>query len=235
VRIHIAVIAYLILGITNSTPVFAQSIQAIGLRAPLRVDGRLEEEIYSTAAAVSTFVQSEPNEGAPVSEPTEAWVFFDDENLYVAGRLLDANPGRWVLNEMRRDIPNVSNNESFGLSLDTFHDRRNGFIFEVNALGGFLDGQITNEGFPPSTDWNPVWNARSTRFDGGWSFEMQIPFRSLRYGPGESQTWGINMRRIIRYKNEEAYIVPIPRSLGSRRGLMQLSLAATLARPCRTT
>jgi hypothetical protein len=204
------------------------TVHATRLRAPLRLDGRIDEEVYTLVPPISTFIQSEPREGEPATEPTEAWVLFDDDKLYVSAKCYDSQPARWVLNEMRRDIPAVSNNESFGVSLDTFHDQRNGFIFEVNALGGFLDGQITNEGFPPNTDWNPVWNTRVSRFDGGWSFEMEIPFRSLRYGPGDSQVWGINMRRTVRWKNEESHIVPVPRSLGMKRGLMQLSLAATL-------
>ncbi len=203
-------------------------IHATRIREDLRVDGRLDEPAYEAVAPIDDFVQVEPLAGVPVTERTEAWVLFDDRTLYVSGRFHDRSPERWVVNEMRRDIPNVSNAESFGLMLDTFHDRRNGFMFEVNALGGFIDGQITNEGFPPSTDWNPIWNVRVSRFEGGWSFEMAIPFRSLRYGAGREQTWGINMRRIVRYKNEEAYIVPLPQSLGSRRGLMQVSSAATL-------
>lgn len=223
--VAIAALAVLLL----AGPAAAQVvIEAVPLATPLRLDGRIDEEVYATTPAITTFIQTEPNEGAPSSEPTEAWVFFDDEFLYVAGRMHDSQPERWVLNEMRRDLPAVSNNESFGVSIDTFHDRRNGFLFEVNALGGFLDAQVTNESFPPNQDWNAVWDSRVARFDGGWSFEMAIPFRSLRYGPGTEQTWGINMRRVIRWKNEESHIVPVPRSLGAKRGLMQISLGATL-------
>lgn len=195
---------------------------------PIRVDGRLDEEVYATATPIRDFIQTEPSQGSPATERTEAWVLFDADNLYVAGRCFDGSPERWVLNEMRRDIPTIANSESFGVSFDTFLDRRNGFLFEVNALGGFLDAQIANEAFPPNIDWNPVWNARVGRFDGGWSFEMVIPFRSLRYGPGEQQTWGVNMRRVVGWKNEESHIVRVPRALGLRRGLMQVSLSAPL-------
>ncbi|MGE0446369.1 MAG: carbohydrate binding family 9 domain-containing protein, partial [Vicinamibacterales bacterium] len=143
-----------------ASPAAAQVvIDAVPVATPLRLDGRLDEEAYSTTPPITTFIQTEPNEGAPSSEPTEAWVFFDDEFLYVAGRMHDSQPGRWVLNEMRRDLPAVSNNESFGVSIDTFHDRRNGFLFEVNALGGFLDAQVTNESFPQNQDWNAVWDS----------------------------------------------------------------------------
>ena len=85
---------------------------------------------------------------------------------------------------MRRDIPNVSLNESVGFSIDTFNDRRNGYLYEVNALGGFLDAQVTNEGMPPNSNWNSVFNVQVGRFEGGWTFEFRVPFWSIRYAPG---------------------------------------------------
>ena len=177
---------------------------------------------------IGDFVQYQPNNGAPATEQTEVWILFDDENLYISGKAYDSQPDRWVVNEMRRDIPNVSNNESVGFSLDTFNDKRNGFLFEGNAIGGFLDAQITNEGFPPNQNWNAVWDVQVGRFEGGWTFEFVVPFRSLRYRPGASQVWGFNMRRVVRWKNEESHIVPVPPSLGAKRGLIQVSLSAPL-------
>ena len=64
----------------------------------------------------------EPVNGAPATEQTELWILFDDDNFYVSGKAYDGSPDRWVLNEMRRDIPNVSLNESVGFSIDTFND-----------------------------------------------------------------------------------------------------------------
>ena len=191
----------------------------------LVIDGRLDEEVYGRVEPIGDFVQFEPNNGAPATEQTDVWVLFDDENFYVAGRAYDsAPPERWVLNEMRRDIPNVSNNESIAFSIDTFNDRRNGFLFELNAIGGFLDAQVTNENFPPNQSWNTVWDGQSGRFDGGWTFEIVVPFRSIRYQPGGNQVWGFNVRRVVRWKNEESHIVPVPFSLGQKRGLIQVSL-----------
>ena len=191
----------------------------------LVIDGRLDEPVYGRIEPIGDFVQFEPDNGAPATEQTEVWVLFDDENFYVAGRAYDsAPPERWVLNEMRRDIPNVSNNESIAFSIDTFDDRRNGFLFELNAIGGFLDAQVTNENFPPNQSWNTVWDGQSGRFDDGWTFEIVVPFRSIRYQPGEDQVWGFNVRRVVRWKNEESHIVPVPFSLGQKRGLIQVSL-----------
>jgi hypothetical protein len=205
------------------------TLRAHRIDEPLAIDGVLDEPVFARVAPVSDFVQFAPDNGAPATEQTEVWILFDDENFYVAGRAHDsAPPARWVLNEMRRDIPNVSANESIAFTIDTFDDRRNGFLFELNALGGFNDGQITAEAFPPNINWNTVWDSRSGRFDGGWTFEVAIPFRSLRYQPGEDQVWGFNLRRVVSWKNEESHIVPVPFALGQRRGIMQVSLSPRL-------
>ena len=87
---------------------------------------------------------------------------------------------------MRRDTRQLRDNDSFWVVFDTFHDRRNGVAFFTNALGGLGDFAITNEG-NPNSDWNPVWDVRTGRFEGGWTVEMEIPFKSLRYRPGPVQ------------------------------------------------
>ena len=108
---------------------------------------------------------------------------------------------------------------------DTFYDRRNGFAFRVNPIGGFSDQQVTDEG-NPNPDWNPVWDVRTGRFDGGWTVEMEIPFQSLRFRPGADQVWGIQLGRDIRSNYEEAYLTAVPISAGL--GQFRLSVAGTL-------
>ena len=115
----------------------------------------------------------------------------------------------------------------FAVLFDTFHDRRNGYIFYANAIGGLADRQITDEG-PPNVDWNTVWDVKTGRFDGGWTIEMAIPFKSLRYQPGRDQTWGINLRRVVRWKNEWSYLAQVPRALTTFRGILKVSSAGTL-------
>ena len=96
----------------------------------------------------------------------------------------------------------------------------------TNALGGLFDATITNER-TPNIDWNTVWDVRTGRFEQGWTVEMAIPFRSLRYRSGPAQTWGINMQRRVASKNEASFLTPIPASL-SFAGMFKLSSAATL-------
>ena len=201
--------------------------RAVRLTGDLDLDGALDEEIYRGVEAVSDLIQLEPNTGAPATERTEVWIFFDDTSLYVSARCWHSAPeSEWIVNEMRRDSFNVLSNEAFAFVLDTFYDRRNGIYFGINPIGGRIDGQITNES-SFNGDWNPIWNVRTGRFDGGWSFEAQIPFKSLRYRSGRDQVWSVQLNRNLQSKNESAYLTPLDPGL-SMGAIFQISQAATL-------
>ena len=137
------------------------TIRAIKLTEGIRLDGRLDEAVYATVPPVTDFIQQVPVEGAAATEKTDAWIMFDTTNVYVSGRIWDsAPPSQWVANEMRRDTRQLLQNDGFTVFFDTFYDRRNGFSFSTNPLGGFNDTQFTNEG-NPNQDWNPVWDVRT--------------------------------------------------------------------------
>jgi Domain of unknown function (DUF5916) len=203
-------------------------VRAQRLRERLVVDGKLDESSYSQFQPVSDFVQVEPAYGAPATERTEMWVFFDERAIYLGLRCFDSDIERWASLDLRRDSPGFGQTESVSVGLDPFFDRRNGFIFGVNADGGVSDSAITNER-DSNRDWNTIWDARVGRFDGGWTVEMEIPFKSLRYAPGE-QVWGINVRRSVRWKNEMSYLTQVPHmgSNSPQQGLFRFSAAATL-------
>ena len=202
------------------------TVRAVRLDGPLRLDGVLDEAAYAHVEPFGDFIQQSPDEGAPASEPTENWIFFDDESIYVGARVHESVPeSDWVANEMQRDSFQLINNDGYIVVFDTFYDRRNGFSFRVNPIGGFSDQQITDEG-NPNPDWNPVWDVRTGRFDGGWTVEMEIPFKSLRFRPGADQVWGIQLGRDIRSNYEEAYLTAVPISAGP--GQFRLSVAGTL-------
>jgi hypothetical protein len=202
------------------------TLRATRLSTPLRLDGRLDEAVYSTTPSFSDFLQMEPVEGEVATERTEGWLLFDDEALYVTFRCWESRPDALVANEMRRDSNNIFQNDHVAFLIDTFYDRRNGLEFAINAIGGRWDGQITNER-QFNADWNPVWDVSVGRFDGGWIVELAIPFKSLRYRPGRGQIWGFNARRVNRAKNETSFLTRMPRALG-QRALFQASLAATV-------
>ena len=101
------------------------TIRAVRLTQPLEIDGNLDEGVYRAVRSASGFIQVEPDEGAPATNQTEVWVFFDDDNIYLSVKCWESNPERVVANDMRRDGANVSGNDRIGFSFDTFYDRRN--------------------------------------------------------------------------------------------------------------
>ena len=210
------------------------TVRAVRLDESIDFDGVLDEAIYGTVPAISGFIQLTPDVGAAATERTEAWVLFDETNVYVSARVWDSAPeSQWVANEMRRDHQRSSARTTRSRCFfDTFYDRRNGFNFYTNpARRPRSDSQFTNEG-NPNSDWNPVWDVRTGRFDGGWTVEMEIPFKTLRYRSEPPHIWGIQLRRAIRRKNEWVYLTRLP-DLGRGRprrssGIFRVSQAGSL-------
>jgi hypothetical protein len=211
----------------SRTPEGAVTVRAFRLMEPILFDGRLDEPIYEQVPPWNEFIQMEPVEGAPASEATDAWVFFDNRNLYVSVRCWDSHPERAVANEMRRDGSNIFQNESVTVVFDTFHDKRNAMFFQTNLLGGLRDALVTDER-DQNTDWNGVWDVRTAKFERGWTLEMVIPFKTLRYRPGPEPTWGVNIRRIVRWKNEWSFLTPMPAFLRNAGSINAMSYAAIL-------
>ena len=200
-------------------------VRATRIAEPMRIDGRLDEAVYRDIPPITDFIQQEPSEGAAPTEKTEAWILFDDHNIYVMCRCWDSNPSAIVANDMRRDSPNINSHDSFGVQFDPYHDGRGAYFFYVSPVGGVRDAAVVDS--QPNNDWNTVWEWSASRFDQGWIAEIAIPFKSLRYGPGREQTWGIQVRRLIRSKNERIHLTRLPASWGSG-AWNRMHLAATL-------
>lgn len=162
------------------------TVRAVSISEPLRLDCRLDEAVYSTVPAISDFIQQNPRAGEPATEKTDVWILFDDKNLYISARCWDSQPEREIGNEMRRDGNNVIQNENLGIILDAFHDKRNGLLFNTNILGARRDSAVTDES-TSNGDWNAAWDARTSTFEAGWTIEVVIPFKSLRYRSGPNQ------------------------------------------------
>ncbi|HYN06230.1 MAG TPA: DUF5916 domain-containing protein [Vicinamibacterales bacterium] len=204
------------------------TVRAIKLSEPLRLDGRLDESVYITERPFGGLIQVAPRAGAPSTERTDVWVMYDSSHVYVTCRCWDsAPPDQWIVNELKRDTAGLRQNDHFGVMFDTFYDRRNGFMFYANPLGARADYSVIDEG-QSNTDWNPVWDVRGGRFDGGWIVEMMIPFKSIRYRAGQNQIWGLQLRRSIRRKNEWAYLTPVPAFLAGPQALNRVSSGGTL-------
>jgi uncharacterized protein DUF5916/cellulose/xylan binding protein with CBM9 domain len=210
--------------ITFQSPDGRRLVNAAETRAPIVLDGALDEDVWRTTAPAADFVQAEPREGDAASEVTEVRIAFDHDALYIAVVCRDAEPSSLIVNDIRKDFV-AGEQDSFEVILDTFADRRNGFVFVVNPAGAKSDAQIANEGRDVNTSWDAVWSV-ATRTDGaGWSAEIRIPFKTLRFERGADRVWGVNFSRRIRRKNEIDYWSPVPRVYN----LYRASMAGTLA------
>jgi hypothetical protein len=166
--------------------------------AVVDLDGHLEEEIWTLAQPISDFTQQEPVEGAQPSERTEVRVAYDEENLYI-GVLLFDDPDGILAYQKARDA-SLETDDRFMWLLDTFLDRRTGYVFEINAAG--LMGDAILGAGRGGKAWDGIWEVRTARNPQGWSAEIRIPFKTLNFDP-TLDTWGINFQRTVRRKNEE--------------------------------
>ena len=144
-----------------------RTVTAVETRAPISLDGALDEEVWRTAVPAADFLQAEPHEGQPATEFTEVRLVFDREALYIGVVCHSSDPASLIINDIRKDFV-AGEQDSFEMILDTFADRRNGFVFVTNAVGAKSDAQIANEGRDVNTSWDAVWTVATRRDASGW-------------------------------------------------------------------
>ena len=190
----------------------------------IEIDGELDESEWDLAKPATDFIQNEPLQGRPATEQTEVRVLYDSRNLYVGAYCFDSeSPHGLVAKELKRDF-SPRDNDIFQVILDTFNDNRNAFAFGTNPGGAKRDMQTGGDGQSFNSDWDAIWNVRTKVTEKGWQAEFAIPFRSLRFPPGEEQVWGINFDRRIRRKSETSHWSPVPQPYFVYR----VSMAGTL-------
>ena len=175
----------------------------------IAVDGVLDEAAWQTAQTIDTLRQREPDEGAPASERTQVRVLYSSTRLYVGITCFDSNPEAIVASRFDRDAK-LDADDRVSLLFDTFHDRRNAFVFQINAVGARFDQIISDEGQDRNPDWNGIWYARTRLTPQGWTAEVAIPFQTLSFAPGQT-VWGFNVQRMLKRNNEEAVWAGIDR------------------------
>jgi hypothetical protein len=207
------------------------------------IDGRVNEAVWQSVEPYSSFTQQDPVEGAPATEKTEVRVIVGKGNVYVGIIAFDSDPSKIIVSQSRRDA-SLSETDSVVMVFDTFNDNQNAFVFGTNPLGIEYDGQVAREGqtsgvqvgggggagtqrggisaFNPN--WDGDWTVRSQITERGWEAELAIPLKTLRYQTGANQTWGFNLLRNIRHKNEQVYLAPIPRGFD----IYRVSMAAKM-------
>jgi hypothetical protein len=213
--------------------------RAVRVAVAPALDGSvLDDPAWADAPVLTGFRQTKPNEGQPASERTEVRVAYDDEALYIGAVCFDRTPRDIIVSESRRDSP-LDDTDSFQVILDTFYDRRSGFVFGTNPSALEYDAQVLNEGEGSgrtrsrmvrgsatgfNLNWDADWQVRTRTGDFGWSAEFAIPFRTLRYAEGGPQVWGLNFQRVIRRRNETVLWSPVERQYN----LYRLRSAGTL-------
>jgi len=211
------------------------------------IDGDvLGDAVWTGTTPVTGFRQNTPDEGEPASERTEVRILYTDDTIYFGVICFVRDPDTIIVSDARRDS-SLAETDSFQIVLDTYRDRQNGFVFGTNPAGLEYDGQLTNEGQGSggvggglvrrsgsqqqrgsgggfNLNWDGVWQVATRVTDIGWTAEIAIPFRTLRYASGGAQIWGLNFQRNIRHRHEESYWAPLPRQFNLNR----LSLAGEL-------
>lgn len=181
-----------------------RTIRAIRTTSPPRIDGILDDAQWKLSEPAIDFIQRDPDEGKPASERTEVRVLYDEEAIYFGVMFHDSEPGKIVARLTRRDDEIESDYGS--IRIDSYHDHQTGYEFTFNAAGVKTDILQYDDANKEDASWDPVWDLQTRIIPGGWSAELKIPFRVLRYkseedGP-DGQTWGINFIRYISRKRE---------------------------------
>lgn len=189
----------------------ARTIETKPVGSPPRIDGRLDDECWQAIEPASGFVQYDPANGSPASEETLVWTAYDRDHLYFAFHVRDSQPDRiWAELTPRNGY---WQNDSITIILDTYNDRRTSIEFTVNALG------------VQSNSVETIWRSQAVRLRDGWSAEVALPFKSLRFSNAGDQVWGVNFSRYIKRLNERDYWAPVDRDrplllqMGDLRGL----------------
>lgn len=171
---------------------------------PPVIDGKLDDPIWKTAEHLTDFLQLEPYDGKPATEATEVFLGYDQNHLYIGIRCHDSEPKKIVTTTLTRDS-DMTYDDTVQILFDTFRDRRSAYLFVTNAGGVQVDGLVRNEGEQISLEWDAVWNVRGSKDAGGWSTEMEIPWRSLRFPEKPEQEWGIMIERLVARKQERTF------------------------------
>src|SRR5438067_4902883 len=209
--------------INYDTARLEKRLRAVKITDKITIDGRLDEPVWADAPQATEFIQKEPDEGESTSERTEIRVLYDSDSIYFGIVANDSEPARVIITELKKDFT-VELGDSVQMVLDTFHDERNAYEFIVNAAGAKWDAQIANEGRDVNQSWDGVWYVKTRIGDDGWTAEIAIPFRTLKFARADPQTWGINFQRTVRRRNEDSLWAPVPRIYTVQR----VSLAGTL-------
>ncbi|MEJ2238817.1 MAG: DUF5916 domain-containing protein [Gemmatimonadales bacterium] len=200
--------------------------QAVFANSVIRLDGRLDDSAWRAAKPITGFIQSQPDAGYPATERTEVRILYDADRLYIGALCYDSEPDQLVVTTLEYGLaPSTHDMDVFAITLDTFLDRQNAFIWLVNPQGAYRDGQVFNDSRSADYAWRGVVDIKTEVHDSGYTVEMGIPWTTLRFDPTRgAQQWGMQLMRRVRRKSEDSYWAPV-----DRRDLVhRMSRAGTL-------
>jgi hypothetical protein len=202
-------------------------ITAVPAEGTIKLDGVLSEKAWDNAEVISDFTQRELTEGAAPSEKTEVRIIYNADNLFIGVKCFDDEPGKILHRELKWDT-GLGNDDRIAVGFDTYHDKRQGYAFIVNPNGARSDATFLSDK-DVNFQWDGIWDVAARITDYGWSCEIEIPFKTLRFPTTEQQEWGVNFTRYIQRKNEEV----VWRGWRRDEGPTHLASAGTLIIPGR--
>ncbi len=172
-----------------------------------RIDGRLDDAVWTNARVLENFTEVDPGDNVRPKVKTQAMIAYDDENLYVGFNCSDDPKD---IRATITDRDGIFRDDFVGIMIDTFKDQQNGYEFFVNPHG--IQGDLRRTGNNEDSSYDTVWQSAGRINDDGWSAEIAIPFRSLRFPDAEDQAWGLHIMRIRpRDSREQISWAPISR------------------------
>src|SRR6266704_3688379 len=183
-----------------------------------RLDGTLDDPLWQSAKVITDFSQREPNEGEPATEKTEIRILYTRHAVYFGIHCYDSVPSRIIATELRRDV-SQDLDDHFEILIDSNHDRRGAYVFEVNPFGTqndglVVEGQGDTNGGDFDRGWDGVWTSEARITSDGWTATIEIPFTTLNFTKSSDVIWGLNFKRFIRRKNEEDLWTAYRRTFG---------------------
>ncbi len=198
--------------------VIKKRVTANRIDTELRVDGRLDEEEWSRATIIDSFVQADPYQGAAPKRRTVVKLLYSARYLYVAAICYDTvGVSNYRVINLQRDY-RASQNDFFAFAIDGYNDERNCSMFMLNPYGSQRDLLSFDDNYY-EPDWDGLWRGRTQRTDTAWIAEAAVPWKTLRYRENADslQTWGISFARLARSINEVSYFPAFPRAYGGLR------------------
>jgi hypothetical protein len=183
-----------------------------------KLDGTLNDLLWLDAKPITDFRQREPHEGETATEKTEVRIVYTRRAVYFGIHCYDSEPSRIIATELRRDV-SQDLDDHFEILIDSNHDRRGAYVFEINPLGTQNDGLIVEEqggsdGGDFDRGWDGVWSSEARPVADGWTATVEIPFTTLNFSHSLDVVWGLNFKRFIRRKNEEDLWTAYRRTFG---------------------